>query len=98
MKRSSVARWTNRLDNKSPEPKALLVTLAGLKEQGRLVCVYCVDCHREKEVKPETIPLPLDTPVPTVGPRLKCSECGGRLQAKAQLSTLPIAELRERHR
>ncbi len=98
MKRGVPPRPSNRLDNKPPDPGASPVTLADLKAEGRLVWVYCIDCCNEREVEPDTIPLPLETPVPSVGRRLKCKECGGRLQAKPQLYAVPITEMRDRRR
>ena len=72
------------------------VKLSDLKNEDRLVWVYCLDCCNEREVEPDTIPLSLETPVQSVGRRLKCKECGGRLQAKPQLYAMPIAQIRER--
>ena len=94
MKRSNEDRSEYRLDNKPPAPDAKPVTLADLKQEERLVWVYCLDCCLERDVEPDSIPLPLDTPVPSVGKPLKCKKCGGRLQAKPQLYELPIAQLR----
>jgi len=94
MKRGAPPRPTNRLDNKPSDPNAQPVTLADLKAEQRLVWVYCIDCCREREVEPDTIPLPLETPVPSVGKRLKCSDCGGQLQAKPQLYAKTIFEMR----
>lgn len=87
MKRSNEGQSEYRLDTKP-------VTLADLKEEERLVWVYCLDCCLERDVDPDSIPLPLDTPVPTVGKRLKCKACGGRLLAKPQLYELPIDQMR----
>lgn len=94
MKHSKEGRPNHRLDNRPPGPDAKPVTLADFKEEGRLVWVYCLNCCLERDVEPDTIPLPLDRPVPSVGKRLKCRKCGGRLQAKPQLYELPIAEMR----
>ena len=96
MKRSNAGRPKYRLDNKPPDPGARPVTLADLKAEGRLVWVYCLDCCNEREVEPDTIPLPLETPVPYVERRLKCKECGGRLQTKPQLYAVPIKQMRQR--
>ncbi len=75
--------------NFQPQP----VTLADLKAEGRLVWVYRNDCCLEREVAPETIPLPLDTPVPDIQRQLKCKACGGKLSVKPQLYEKPMAEM-----
>lgn len=98
MKRSNPYWPEFRLDNRGSEPNGLPVTLADMNGEGRLISVFSLGRCREKEVKSETIPLPPSTPLPTIGPRLKCSECGGRFQAKPQKPNLPITEMRQRHR
>ena len=69
------------------------VTLADLKDESRLVWVYCNDCCLEREVEPDAIPLPLDTPIPDIQRKLKCKECGGKLSVKPQLYQKPMAEM-----
>jgi len=54
------------------------VTLDDLARENKLLWVYCRDCGHERDVEPADIPLPVDTPVPEVGKRLKCSMCGSR--------------------
>jgi hypothetical protein len=54
------------------------VTLSDLIYEGKLLWVYCTGCGHERDVDPSTIPLPPDFPVPQVGKRMKCGQCGGR--------------------
>jgi hypothetical protein len=55
-----------------------LVTLAELIEADKLMWVFCRDCRHERDVNPAAVPLSGDTPVPDVGKRMKCSNCGSR--------------------
>ncbi len=59
------------------------VTLADLIDQGKLLWCYCTSCGNERDVEPATVPLPPDFPVPDVGKRMKCSQCGARKIATA---------------
>lgn len=52
--------------------------LADLVREDKLLWVYCCDCGRERNVTPSTIPLPPETPVPSVSKHMKCSACGSR--------------------
>jgi hypothetical protein len=54
------------------------VTLSDLAHDGKLLWVYCTDCGRERDLDPASLPLPGETPVPSVGKRMKCSACGSR--------------------
>jgi hypothetical protein len=54
------------------------VRLGDLIRDGKLLCLYCRDCFRERDVDPSTVPLPPDVPVPEIGKRMKCSACGSR--------------------
>jgi hypothetical protein len=53
-------------------------TLGGLEAKGLDVWAWCPQCYREKSVSVETLRqcLPESFPVPSVGQRLVCSECG----------------------
>lgn len=93
MQRSNAGWPKYQLDNMPPKTTTQPVTLGDLKTEGRLVWVYCLDCCLEREFEPEAIPLPLDTPVPEVGRKLKCKACGGRLSVKPQLYQVPMSEL-----
>jgi hypothetical protein len=66
----------------SPEAIAPTMTrpalLGDLIRDGKLLWLYCRECHRERDVDPATIPLPPDVPVPEIGKRMKCSACGSR--------------------
>lgn len=75
--------------NFQPQP----VTLADLKEDGRLVWVCCLDCCLQREVKPDIISLTLWTPVPDIQRRLNCKACGGQLSIKPQPYEKPVAEM-----
>jgi hypothetical protein len=61
-----------------PEQVIKPVTLADLKRDGKFAWVYCKDCGRERDIPPAELGLPLETPVPAAGKRLKCSVCGGK--------------------
>jgi hypothetical protein len=54
------------------------VTLGDLAHDGKLLWVYCTECGRERDLDPLSLPLPGETPVPSVGKRMKCSACGSR--------------------
>ena len=60
------------------------VTLSDLVRDSKLLWVFCRDCGHERDMDPANVPLPADTPVPDVGKRMKCSECGSR-----KISTMP---------
>lgn len=59
-------------------PTAGPVRLADLIADGKLLWVYCLECGRERDVPPASLPLPKETAVPEVGKRMRCSACGGR--------------------
>ena len=62
------------------------VTLGDLVLLDKLLWVYCCDCGHERDVDPLSIGLPVETPVPSVGKRMKCSACGSRkIDAKPEL-------------
>ena len=52
------------------------VTLADLIRDGKLLWVYCTECGHERDLDPDAIDLPPETPVPEVGKHMKCSACG----------------------
>ena len=54
------------------------VTLGDLVRNDKLLWVYCCDCGHERDVNPAMVPLPAETPVPTIGKHMKCSVCGSR--------------------
>ena len=61
--------------------------------------VYCCDCGRERDVDPLSLPLPGETPVPSVGKCMKCSACGSRkIDARPELYPGGIVAMRERWR
>ena len=60
------------------------VTLGDLIHEAKLLWVYCLECCRERDVDPNTIPLPKSFPVPNIGARMKCTACGSR-----QIDTRP---------
>ena len=60
------------------------VTLGDLIHEAKLLWVYCLECCRERDVDPKTIPLPKSFPVPKIGGRMKCTACGSR-----QIDTRP---------
>jgi len=62
------------------------VTIADLTASGKLIWLYCNDCCHECEIPPATLPLPQSRPVPEVGKRMVCTECGGRrVETKPEL-------------
>ncbi len=79
----------------TPKP----VTLADLHRDGKLAWVYCNACGREREVPPDSLGLPMNTPVPAAGKRLICSACGGRnVSVKPELYPGGVEAIRRRHR
>jgi hypothetical protein len=48
------------------------VTLSDLAHESKLLWVYCTGCGRERDLDPLSLPLPGETPVPSVGKRMKC--------------------------
>ena len=55
------------------------VTLGNLIFEKKLMWTYCLDCGRERDVDPATLPLPPETPIPGLGRRLmSCSSCASR--------------------
>jgi hypothetical protein len=83
------------------------VMLADLAHDGKLLWLYCCDCGRERDVDPLSLPLPGETPVPSVGKRMKCSPtskpalvgCGSRkINARRELYPGWIVAMRERWR
>jgi hypothetical protein len=75
------------------------VTLGDLVPEGKLLWLYCRDCYRERDVEPTSIGLPLETPVPEVGNKMKCSECGSRkIDARPELHRGGVVAMRQRLR
>lgn len=75
------------------------VRLADLAADGKLLWLYCRDCGREREIEPDSLPLPATFPVPHVGSRMKCSACGSRkISSAPQLGELTIEQSRQRRR
>jgi hypothetical protein len=75
------------------------VILADLARERKLAWVYCNDCGRDRDIPPAELGLPLETPVPTAGKRLKCSRCGGRkVTVKPELYPGGIEAARQRYR
>lgn len=75
------------------------VTLQDLYREGKLLWLYCTDCGRERDIDPTSLPLPGSMPVPSVGKRLKCSQCGGRnVTAAPELHPDGVTQYRERFR
>jgi hypothetical protein len=61
------------------------------------VWVYCTDCGRERDIDPQSLPIDAETPVPTVGKRMKCSACGSRkIDARPELYPSGVTKMRER--
>ena len=55
------------------------VRLGDLIRENKLMWTYCVECGREKDLKPDTLALPPSTPVPGLGRRyMRCSKCGSK--------------------
>jgi len=60
---------------------------------------YCRDCGHERDVNPANVPLPADTPVPEIGKKMKCSQCGSRaVETKPELYPGGIIAMRARWR
>ena len=75
------------------------VTLNDLAHAGKLLWLYCCDCGRERDVDPLSLPLPGETPVPSVGKRMVCSNCGSRkVDARPELYPGGVVAMRERWR
>jgi len=75
------------------------VTLGDLIREDKLLWVYCRDCHHERDVTPVNVPLPADTPVPEIGKKMKCSNCGSRaVETKLELFPGGVLAMRERWR
>jgi hypothetical protein len=80
-------------------PSSNAVTLGDLAHAGKLLWVYCCDCGRERDVDPLSLPLPDETPVPSVGKRMKCSARGSRkIDARPELYPGGIVAMREQWR
>lgn len=54
------------------------VLLSDLIAEGKFLWVYCRSCGHERDIDPASLRLPANIPVPDVGKRLVCSQCGGR--------------------
>ena len=75
------------------------VALSDLTHDGKLLWVYCTECGRERDIDPPSLPLPGETPVPSVGKRMKCSACGSRkIDARPELYPGGVVAMRERGR
>jgi hypothetical protein len=75
------------------------VTLSDLAHEGKLLWVYCTGCGRERDLDPLSLPLPGETPVPSVGKRMKCSACGSRkIDARPELCPGGVVAMHERER
>jgi hypothetical protein len=62
------------------------VTLANLAHDGKLLWVYRTEGGHERDFDPLSLPLPGETPVPSVGKRMVCSACGSRkIDARPEL-------------
>ena len=75
------------------------VTLGDLIREDKLLWVYCRECCHERDVNPANVPLPADTPVPEIGKRMKCSNCGsGNITTAPELCPGGIHAMRRRFR
>jgi len=75
------------------------VTLSDLANAGKLLWLYCCDCGRERDIDPLSLPLPGETPVPSVGKRMVCSACGScKIDTRPELYPGGIVAMRERWR
>ena len=75
------------------------VTLGDLARDGKLLWVYRTECCHGRDLDPSTVPLPAETPVPSVGKHMKCSACGSRkIDARPELYPGGIVAMRERWR
>lgn len=73
------------------------VQLCDLIRDGRLMCTYCRDCYRERDLDPSTIPLPGSFPVPDVGKRMRCTGCGSKaITTKPEHAPGGVVALRQR--
>ena len=73
------------------------VTLSDLAHAGKQLWVYCRECGRERDLDPLSLPLPGETPVPSVGKRMVCSACGSKkVDAKPDLYPGGIIAMRVR--
>jgi hypothetical protein len=62
------------------------IILSDLSRDNCLMWTYCRDCCRERDLDPATIPLPPGYPVPQVGKRMYCTQCGSRkIETKPEL-------------
>ena len=53
------------------------MTLPNMRENGvRSICAICETCQHEAVLSADR--WPGDMPVPDIGPKLRCSACGGR--------------------
>ena len=74
------------------------VTLAELDRDGKLAWVYCNACGRERDLRPSSLALPMETPVPEAGKRVVCSACGGRtVTVKPKLYPGGVEAIQRRH-
>jgi hypothetical protein len=74
------------------------VRLSHLIAEDKLLWVYCGDCGHERDVNPATVPLPAETPVPDVGKRMRCAECGSRkIDTKPELYPGGVMAMRRAH-
>jgi hypothetical protein len=74
------------------------VRLADLIAEDKLLWVYCRRCGHERDVKPATVPLPPETPVPDVGKHMKCSLFGSRkIDTKPELYPGGVTAARRGH-
>ena len=75
------------------------VTLVDLERDGKLAWVYCNACGRERDLRPASLGLSMETPLPEAGKRLVCSACGGRsVTVKPELYPGGVEAMRRRHR
>lgn len=75
------------------------VRLGDLIREGKLLWLYCRECCRERDVDPATIPLAPEFPVPAIGQRMRCSECGSRkIDSRPELYPGGIAAQRDGRR
>jgi len=73
------------------------VRLGDLIQDGKLLWAYCRSCGHERDIDPTSLGLPVNMPVPDVGKRMVCSQCGGRkITSWPQLYPDGLKEARER--
>ena len=71
------------------------VTRGGLVREDKLLWVYCDECCHERDINPATA----ETPVPEIGKRIKCSNCGsGNITTAPELCPGGIHAMRRRFR